>query len=307
MRVFESKTFAAACVAVSLVGGPFGLSAAGQGITSDSPRVLVVVAHPDDDAAFTGVLYQVTHQLDGVVDLALVTDGSGGFRYSTLAEEVYGLKLTDETVARQHLPTVRKRELLAGGAIVGVSKYFFFDQLDDAFTQDPEPALTSAWDADWVRQRLVQIMQTGAYDLILAHAPFEEAHGHHKGATILALEAAQMLPVSERPVVLGGFGCALGDQVTEFAGVDGYPITRASSGRPIARFDRTQTFGFNDRLNFEIIGNWVIAEHKSQGVMQLRMSQLKEECYWSFDVNPGGSDEAVETLFENLQVDRSVP
>jgi hypothetical protein len=41
--------------------------------------------------------------------------------------------------------------------------------------------------------------------------------------------------------------------------------------------------------------------------MQLRMSQLKEECYWSFDVNARGSNEAVETLFEHLQVDRSVP
>ena len=80
------------------------------------------------------MLYQLTHQLDRTVDLALVTDGSGGYRYSTLAEEIYGVEFTNEEVARQHLPAIRKQELMAGGAIVGISKYFFFDQLDDAFT-----------------------------------------------------------------------------------------------------------------------------------------------------------------------------
>ena len=287
-----------------LVGGSLASEARGQGLTSDSPKVLVVIAHPDDDAAFSGVLYQLTHQLDGVVDLALVTDGSGGYRYSTFAEEIYGQKLTDEAVARQHLPAIRKRELMAGGAIVGISKYFFFDQLDDAFTEDPEPVLTRTWDADWVRRRLVRIMEDGDYDLVLAAVPFAETHGHHKGATILALEAAEQVSVSTRPVVLGGFACALGEQAFEFSGLDDYPLTASSAGGPVARFDRTQTLGFDDRLNFEIIGNWVIAEHKSQGVMQLRMSQLKEECYWSFDLNAEGSTAAVEALFDNLQVRR---
>ncbi|SVC93598.1 uncharacterized protein METZ01_LOCUS346452, partial [marine metagenome] len=76
------------------------LLAMGQERFADPVQVLIVTAHPDDDAAFSGVVYQVTHQLGGVVDLALVTDGSGGFRYSTLAEEIYGLDLTSETVAR---------------------------------------------------------------------------------------------------------------------------------------------------------------------------------------------------------------
>ena len=290
-----------AIVATQLVGGALA-PAWGQGLTSDSPKVLVVIAHPDDDAAFSGVLYQITHQLDGVVDLALVTDGSGGYRYSTFAEEIYGLKLTDEAVARQHLPAIRKRELMAGGAIVGISKYFFFDQFDDAFTEDPRPVLTETWDAEWVRRRLVRIMEEGAYDLVLTAVPFAETHGHHKGATILALEAADRLAVSERPAVLGGFACAFGDQAFEFSGLDDYPITAASSGGPVARFDRRQTLGFNNRLTFEIIGNWVIAAHRSQGVMQLRMNQLREECYWSYDMNADGSTQGVQQLFNNLQV-----
>ena len=284
-----------------LAGSLFPTEASAQGRMPDSPKTLVVIAHPDDDAAFSGVLYQLTHQLDGTVDLALVTDGSGGYRYSTFAEEIYGVELTNEEVARQHLPAIRKRELMAGGAIVGISKYFFFDQLDNAFTTDVAPVLADIWDADWVRQRLAGILRDGGYDLIISAVPFTETHGHHKGATILALQAAEQLPASGRPVVLGGFACALGDQAFEFSGLDGYPLTTASGG-PVARFDRTQTLGFNDRLNFEVIGNWVIAEHKSQGVMQLRMSQLKEECYWSFDLNGASSTGEVHELFRRLQV-----
>ena len=80
-----------------------------QRALSDHPKALVVIAHPDDDAAFSSVLYQLTHQLDRTVDLALVTDGSGGYRYSTLAEEIYGVEFTNEEVARQHLPAIRKQ------------------------------------------------------------------------------------------------------------------------------------------------------------------------------------------------------
>ena len=276
----------------------------GQSPSTDQVRVLLVTAHPDDDAIFTGVVYQNTHQLEGVVDLLLVTDGSGGFRYATLAEKIYGLELTNEGVARQHLPTIRKRELMAGGAIAGIRNYFFLDQLDDAFTLDPEPALTTVWDAASVRRRLIELMRAGAYDFVIGLLPFAESHGHHKAATILALEAAESFAPEERPVVLGGFPCAVNGQPVEFAGLDGYPITNVASEEPVARFDRTQKFGFNSRLDFQIIGNWVIAEHKSQGAMQLLMSQFETECYWFFDVNEEARRRSVTELFERLNIER---
>ena len=276
----------------------------GQSTSTDPVSVLLVTAHPDDDAAFTGVVYQITHQLDGVVDLVRVTDGSGGFRYATLAEQIYGLELTKEEVARQYLPTIRKRELMAGGAIAGIRSYFFLDQLDDAFTRDPKPALTTVWDSASVRRRLVGLMQSGEYDLVFGLLPFAENHGHHKAATILALEAAESLAPEERPAVLGGFPCAMNGRPIEFAGLDGYPITNVASGAPIAQFDRTQKFGFNDRLDFQIVGNWVIAEHKSQGAMQLNMSQFERECYWFFDVNEEARRRSVIELFERLRIER---
>src|SRR5262245_2738962 len=83
------------------------------------PRVLLVTAHPDDDALFAGAVYQITHALDGRVDVAVVTNGEGGYKYSDLSVPIYGIDLTDEKVARERLPGIRKKEMIAGGSIVG--------------------------------------------------------------------------------------------------------------------------------------------------------------------------------------------
>ncbi len=275
--------------------------------TADMPvRVLLVTAHPDDDAAFAGAVYQITHRAKGVVDLALVTDGSGGFRYATLAEPIYGLELTKEEVAREYLPAIRKRELMAGGAIVGIRDYFFLDQFDHEFTLNADTVLGVVWDSSAVRRRLAQLMERERYDVAIGLLPFPQMHGHHKAATILALEAAQSLPADIRPAVLGGFPCSFGDQTIEFTGMPGYPLTKVSGGAALARFDRRQKFGDNDRLDFHIVVNWVIAEHKSQGTMQLLMNRGDEECYWYFDANGPDRKQRVVELFESLHV-KEVP
>lgn len=271
---------------------------------AQAPRVLLVTAHPDDDAAFAGAVYQITHQLGGVVDLALVTDGSGGFRYATLAEPIYGLDLTDESVARQYLPAIRKRELMAGGAIVGIRKYFFLDELDHQFTTNVDTVLRAVWDSAAVRRRLTDIMERELYDLVIGLLPYAETHGHHKGATLMAIEAARSLPAAVRPVVVGGFPCALGHQPMRFDGLAGYPQTRVASGEPLVRFDRTQKFGHDDRLDFKIIANWVIAEHKSQGTMQQLVNQGDVECYWYFDGNAPAGRAWLTELFADLRVGR---
>src|SRR5688572_28992944 len=88
-------------------------------------RVLIVTAHPDDDVAFAATVYKITHDLKGRVDLAVITNGEGGYKYSTLGDVYYDLELTDERVGREYLPTIRKRELMNGGAIVGIRNYYF--------------------------------------------------------------------------------------------------------------------------------------------------------------------------------------
>ncbi len=92
------------------------------------PRVLIVVAHPDDEACFAATVYEITHNLGGVVDQLVITNGEGGYRYSLLAEPVYGVALTDEAVGRAALPEIRKRELLEAGKILGIANHFFLDR-----------------------------------------------------------------------------------------------------------------------------------------------------------------------------------
>src|ERR1700733_8602805 len=101
------------------------------------PRVLIVDAHPDDETAYAAAVYKITHDLGGTVDLVVVTNGEGGYKYSTLAEPVYHLKLTDEKIGRKYLPGIRHKELENAGKIIGLHHIYFFDQRDNRYTLDP--------------------------------------------------------------------------------------------------------------------------------------------------------------------------
>lgn len=250
------------------------------------PKILLVTAHPDDDALFSATLFKTTKLLDGVADLALMTNGEGGYTYSTLGNYVYGLELDKEEVGRAYLPGIRKKELMAGGDVVGIRNYFFFDQEDFYYTQDVEETLEK-WDTDWIESRLAEILKEGDYDFIFTMLPFDEFHGHHKAATVLALRAVQKLETEDKPIVLQTYvRRGQEDAGREFDMLKGHPITKVIQGKTF-EFDRNQTFGANDRLNYNIIANWVITEHKSQGTMQLMMQNSTGiiEQYWYPEMN----------------------
>ncbi|MBC8144672.1 MAG: PIG-L family deacetylase [bacterium] len=280
-----------------------GLFASAKAVaqTDSTLRVLIVTAHPDDDAAFAATVYKITHDLRGHVDLALITNGEGGYRYSTLAESLYGLELTDEKVGREHLPTIRKRELMNGGAIIGIRNYYFLEQVDNQYTLDVDSVFKHVWDVDATRARLKEIIERGGYHYIFGLMPTPETHGHHKGATILALQASQQIPMGRRPVVLA---CTLVDKpdtaAMTFRGLPNHPLTKISTDAPVFTFDRTQKFGFRDRLDYKIIVNWLIAEHKSQGTMQLGMNSGDIESFWYFDANDRSTVARTRALFDRL-------
>ncbi len=273
---------------------------------TDPVDVLIVTAHPDDEAMFAATVYAITHHLGGHVDLALVTDGSGGFSYAGLAEPLYGLDLDNEAVARHYLPAIRKQELMAGGRIIGLRNYFFLDQLDHAFTTNVDTVLQHVWDVDFVRERLVTLLQRYPYDYVLVHLPIDEGfHGHHKAATILALEAVQTFPPAQRPVVLGGLvGSSedAGAMEMAYEGLPGYPVTAVDPATPVAVFDRRGPLSPDGQLDYRIIVNWLIAEHKSQGTMQLFMMRPEAdlERFWFFALNDPARLPGVQRLFERL-------
>ncbi|MEX0856893.1 MAG: PIG-L family deacetylase [Balneolaceae bacterium] len=263
------------------------------------PKILLVTAHPDDDALFSATIFKTTKLLGGTVDLALMTNGEGGYTYSTLGNYVYDLELDEEETGRAHLPGIRKKELMAGGDVVGIRNYFFLDQEDFHYTLDVEETL-DWWDTEWIERRLREIMREGEYDFIFTLLPFEEFHGHHKAATVLALRAIKNIPEGERPIALETFvRRGEEDEGESFIMLEGHPDTKVMPG-VIFEFDRNQTFGVNNRLNYNIIANWVIAEHKSQGTMQLLMQSGEGiiEQYWYPEMNGEEGLEKTEKFFE---------
>lgn len=281
-------------------------SASGVFAQEVAPTVLLVVAHPDDEAMFAGSVYKITHTLGGTVDLATVTDGSGGFRYSQLAEPIYGLKLTDEAVAREHLPAIRKKELEAGGKIIGIRNHFYLEQFDNAYTENVDTILSHVWNADEVRARLREIMMRHDYDFVFVHLPIPNFHAHHKSASILALEVARELPDELRPVVLG---CFVGTRDSEadlvpagYSGLAGYPITDVRTDVGPFIFDLTEPLDPSGRLNYQIVVNWLIAEHKTQGTMQLLMNLGELERFWYFGSNGPERLQSTSEFFERLAV-----
>ncbi len=270
--------------------------------TTDSLKALIVTAHPDDESGFSVTIYKLTHDLKAKVDIAIITNGEGGYKYSTLAEEIYGVELTEEKIGREYLPTIRKREMMNGGKIIGLRNYYFLEQKDHKYTQDVKEVFQGVWDIDLVKKRLSEIITNGDYDYIFTLLPTIDTHGHHKGATILTLEVVKGLSIKNKPIVLGASLSSKDEQPKkEYLALEDYPITKVNKDAPIFVFDRTQKFGYKDNLNYKIIANLLLAEHKSQGTTQMSMGLGDLEKFWFFDINNPAMVEATTKLFNKLK------
>lgn len=263
-----------------------------------NPKILLVTAHPDDDALFSATVFKTTHLLNGTADLAIMTNGEGGYRYSTLGNFIYDKQLDREETGRKYLPGIRKKEVMSGGEIVGIRNYYFFDQVDDEFSLDIASPMES-WDVDWIKKRLEKIILDQKYDFIFTMMPSEDTHAHHKASAILTLQVVEQIPEAERPVVLTSTIVSEKDETTGYTQLKEYPVSRIRKDAGPFLFDRRQSFGHDKRLNYKIIGNWVIAEHKSQGTMQLLMGgEGNVEQYWLYEMNSEESLSRTEDYFE---------
>jgi LmbE family N-acetylglucosaminyl deacetylase len=264
----------------------------------EGPRVLCIVAHPDDETAFAATLFKTATHLDGACDILLITNGEGGFKYSTLAERLYGLELTDEAVGRAHLPEIRRAEFLEGCAYLGVRDVLFLNQQDHRYSQDAGEVLgddAEVWDLVEVELAIDRALREGGYDFVLGHLPTATTHGHHQAATLLAMRAVLRMTVSDRPVVLGATTRA--DASTQ--DLHDYPESKVLAG-PVHEFDRTQAFGHRDKLDYRVVVNWVIAAHKSQGTMQIAMSQGERERFFVLDTGSMDAHARTAAWFETL-------
>lgn len=250
--------------------------------TQGKPRALLVVAHPDDEYEMAGTIYHLAKELLGRVDQLIITDGEAGFHYSSLAERYYGLKLTDETDGRRELPRIRREEARRSARILGIDHQWFLNQKDDHFTLDADEVLQKSWNRQHVLRVILERLRQGHYDYVFVLLPVEDTHGAHKAASILTLEAVSELPAGLRPVVLGAHAAAISQET--FAALPQLPITETTDVKTSLHFDRDSRFGYNNSLTYQIVVDWVIAEHKSQGLFQNRCRQDRFENFWVFRV-----------------------
>jgi N-acetylglucosamine malate deacetylase 2 len=262
-----------------------------------SIRALLIVAHPDDEYEMAGTIYRITNELSGTVDQIIITDGEAGYRYSSLAARYYGVNLTDEATGRAMLPHIREEEARRAGRILGIRRQWFLSERDDHFTLDVQDALKS-WRTERILAELSERLRKGDYDVVFVLLPTEDTHGQHKAASILALEAVQSLPADQRPAVVGA-DAAPGESES-YRTLSGYPITATSSAEPQFHFDRDVHFGFRNSLSYEIVVDWVIAEHKSQGLLQTKCGQDRFENFWVFTVSGTPAAARTTAIFERI-------
>ena len=276
-------------------------SAEAQTTRSRPARVLVVIAHPDDESILSITLYKIAKEHHGTVDLFVITDGEAGYKYATLAEAYYDCRLTDAEDGRKRLPAIRRKELKRAGKILGVSHYYFAHQRDDKYCTDEKDALDSCWDVRTVKNALADRLRRGHYDYVFCLLPDKGEHGAHKAATLLALDAVAAMAEADRPVILGAMTQDKGDSVTRFGGYLQYERTVPVVDTALFKVDRTTHFSYNNRLDYKVIANWELAEHKSQGATQMSMNDGDLEEFWYFKQdNPGGIDRS-KGLFTELE------
>lgn len=277
---------------------------------SSKLAVLVVIAHPDDETLFAGFIYALAHKLNVIVDLVCITNGEGGFRYSAPSEHIYNLQLSKEDIARQHLPRIRKEELLASGKILGIRKFFFYDQLDLKYNRDVDIVFSEQWNKEIIIQQLEYTIKTGnntyGYDIMLIMLPSVESHGHHTASGLIALETIERLQEKKDenikiPIVIGG---------SEFT-VNQIPIypsnqlAEISSNLPNQfRFNRSWKLSSTSNIpDYQMIVLWTCCEHKSQGSLiaeTLTVYSRENEQYFYFSINNEQNDQTRIQLIQNL-------
>ncbi len=254
---------------------------------------LLVVAHPDDEYYFAATIYRIAVELHGTVDELIITNGEGGFHYSTLAEAYYKRALTTEAIGRKELPAIRREETLNAGKILGIRDHYFLDQKDEKFTTDENEGLRHLWDAHFVTRTIADLIEGKHYQYVLVVLPRSTAHGHHQAATVLAYRAIHSLPEALRPVLLG-----FDTDGTDYIPLPAVTETHGWRPRYAFAFDRNAPIGFHNALNYQIVVNWMIAEHKSQGLLQTMDNKDPKEYVWIDTESTPGAEAGAAALFQ---------
>jgi N-acetylglucosamine malate deacetylase 2 len=259
----------------------------------DPVNILLVVAHPDDEYYFAATVYRLAVERNAHVDELVITDGEGGYRYSTLAAPYYRKSLTTESVGRKELPGIRRKEAINAGKVLGIREHYFLNQKDERFTTDSKTGEKSGWDTNLITESIARVVRKNHDAFIFCILPRTSTHGAHQAAAALTASALRQLPDNARPVILG-----FDTDATDFDATSvGKP---AWSKRYAYSFDRTTHLGFHNALNYQIIVDWMIAEHKSQGLLQTMCEKDATEYAWIDRASAPQAQARAASLFAGL-------
>jgi LmbE family N-acetylglucosaminyl deacetylase len=182
--------------------------------------------------------------------------------------------------------------------VLGIEKHFFLGQKDQRFTTDEEDGPNHGWNSALVSAKIATLLKRGHYKYVFSVLPRSTTHGHHQAATALASHAIQALPGNLRPVLLG-FDTDAADYV---------PSTQADKDQRwttsyACAFDRTTAFGFHNSLTYQIVVDWMIAEHKSQGLLQTMVNKDPKEYMWVAIESAPEAQTGATLLFHLLRTD----
>ncbi|MEE2940723.1 MAG: PIG-L family deacetylase [Planctomycetota bacterium] len=282
------------------------LERGGYGAIDDAlPRVLIVVAHPDDELIAAGLTYLHGACAGGAVDVVTITDGQGGFKYASFAEASTGIELTREEVGRAELPAIRREEQMRGLTFLGARRLIRLGQPDHRYSQDRMEVLApdaGVWDLPGVRRHLDQLLEAGRYELVITISPTATTHGHHQAAALLAVEAAARRPHEQRPVLLC---CQVEAEDSEGVGappdvLEDTLLARLRPGATPLVVDRNRGFGHRDRLTLKAVASVAIAQHLSQGTMLGFIGRGDLEEYWILDASPPDAAARATAFFASL-------
>jgi len=93
------------------------------------------------------------------------------------------------------------------------------------------------------------------------------------------------MPASHRPVVLGA------EAETEGS---------ACAASPSYAVSRKHRHPSDAALSYQIIANWVIAAHKSQGSFQMEAGRHDVERFWKLETSTPNATQRTEHLFRHL-------
>lgn len=284
---------------------PIEIAVAGSGLdtgasSSAAPfRALVVVAHPDDEYYCAGTVYRLTRELGAVVDQLTVTNGESGFRFSHLAEQFYGISLTNPEAARTCLPEIRRREALAASRILGIRTHRFLNQLDDR-CEDDDLLLGQVWNRSEIASALRSLLSRERYGVVFTILPTAATHPHHRLVTQIVVDVVQEMDPPVAPLVLGA-------EATESVHPLEYSVRPREGAAcvqhrvaPDIVFDRRQSVGATHHARYDVIVNWVIAEHKSQGLFQHEVGRHRYECFWLLNRDAQGARRRLSPLGESI-------